>query len=121
MSENEMVVTVDEERAWAVDMSQDEFNLEYQRRNPISDVIPSIYGYLHPKGFEDRGMIPLVHEFEEDGPAGGVPVVKEITVDELTCPGCGYVAKKTVTKKGNVNRIGIISHMRHCKEVIANG
>jgi len=121
MSENEMVVEVDDERAWAVDMTQDAFNLEYQRRFPISDVIPDVYGYLHPPGFEDRGMTPIIGELEQDGPAGGAPAVKEMTVDVFTCPGCGFVAKKMYYKNGTPMKIGIMAHMRKCKEVIKNG
>lgn len=121
MPENELVVEVEEGRAWAVDMTQDEFNLEYQRRYPLSDVIPDIEGYLHPPGFEDRGMTPIVQEFEEDGPAGHIPVIEEVSVDVFTCPGCGYVAKQKFYKNGTPMKIGIMAHMRKCKEVIKNG
>ncbi len=129
MPENEIVVEVAEERAWAVDMTQSEFNFEYERRHPNTDVIPDLNMYLHPPVQEDRSMTPMnPEEYEEDGPAGHVPEVAVNPDAEFTCPGCGFLAKKKFFKNGTPMLIGIKAHMRKCKvkldkdeEVIKDG
>jgi len=122
MSDNELVVEVEEGKVWAVDMTQNEFNIEYERRHPACDVIPDVIMYLHPPVQEDRSMTPMnPEEYEEDGPAGHVPEVKEVSADVFTCPGCGYLAKEKFYKSGKPMLIGIKAHMRKCKVVIGNG
>jgi len=115
-------MAVTEDRMWAIDMTQKDFDFEYEVRHPACDVIPDVKTYLNPPPVEDRSMTPLnPEEYEEDGPVGHVP---EVVVDpdaELTCPGCGFVAKKSFTSRGILRKIGLYAHMRKCKEVIANG
>ena len=123
MSDNGTIIeSVTPDRAWAIDMTQKEFDFEYEVRHPNADVIPDVKTYLYPPVQEDRSITPMnPEEYEEDGPAGHIPEVKEDPIDVLTCPGCGYVAKKSFTKKGKLRTIGIMAHMRKCKEVIKNG
>ena len=120
-------IEVAENKVWAVDMTQTEFNLEYERRNPTSDVIPDVTRYLYPLPVEDRSITPMSpEEYEEDGPAGHLPEVVVNPDAVFTCPACGFVAKKKFYKSGKPMLIGINAHMRKCKvrldkEVIANG
>lgn len=123
MSDNGTIIeSVTPDKVWAVDMTQHEFNFEYEKRHPNADVIPDVKTYLYPLPVEDRSMTPMSpEEYEEDGPAGHVLEVKEVPEDVFTCPGCGYVAKKKFYKNGTPMLIGIKSHMRKCKVIIENG
>jgi hypothetical protein len=109
-----------EDRSWAEGMDQETFNKEWTMKYPTRDVIPDVKYYLANHQKEDRSMTPVLPEQIGDDfmEMQGVKEKEKDPKEDLTCPGCGYVAKEIRFESGKLNRIGIRSHMRKCKVLI---
>jgi hypothetical protein len=105
-----------EDRSWAVGLEQSEFEQQFQRRNPMCDVIPDVKSWAGPQAEKDMSatMTPFNPEqMVEDGPP---PKPKEEIADYKMCPACG---KKCATPNGKL--IGYRAHVRNCRKNITDG
>ena len=91
------------ERLWAWDIKEEDFQLEFTRRYPMSDVVPTRSKYLLYKVAEHRSIDSfneeqiLVEHFEKKDP----------TPENWDCKGCGREFAK--------NHIGRKNHVKKCK------
>lgn len=61
---------IDKDKIWAKGMGQQQFEQEWARRYPLSDVIPIAKEWLLIKARKTHGIdtIPPKYEFQPDGP-----------------------------------------------------
>jgi hypothetical protein len=99
-----------ESREWAVGMPQQEFNIEFRRRNPESDVIPDVRTWTQSFEVEQRGIDP----FELENMILEQKVKpKEIKKEIPFCPGC---KREFDHPKGA--KLARAAHMKHCKVLL---
>jgi hypothetical protein len=101
-----------EDRTWAEGMPQDVFDIQYQRRFPLADVIPDVNMYVEnihgQKVYGDHVVNPEDCHPEMDGQVVD-PDLKPVKMNEpkeCACEHCGKVCK---------SHFGLMAHKRHCK------
>ncbi len=97
------------EKEWAKELKQDEFEREFQRRNPGTDVIPNVEKWLKTPITTYRGISPYM---PEDMELEDRPQPKEVKIDYY-CRGC----KRDFNDKKNP-WLGRSAHERHCKALL---
>jgi hypothetical protein len=100
------------DRGWAVGLNQGEFEIQYLRKFPGADVIPTAESYV-------AGSEPVYHGIDGVKPEDLITDSKEPSTKmepekkkgRLDCSGCGRVFTKVIARAG---------HERHCKAILAH-
>ena len=96
---------MEDARAWARGLAQDEFFHEYQRRFPGADVIPAVDEWVNGHEPVYNGIPDIPGEaYEIDGPA---PALEKKSM--FACRGCGKEFSIAIARAG---------HERQCKTLV---
>lgn len=107
-----------DDRGWAEGLSQHEFEVQFLRKNPNTDVLPLVENYLKPVLTKKLERIsPILDEsYESDDDMGRLMKKKALERNEerpstqiLECRGCG---------RNFTANIGRISHERRCEKFL---
>lgn len=104
-----------EDKSWATNLSQTEFEHEFMRRNPRADFVPVKEVWLNMPVAESRlidGVRP--DDFESDM---AKPQRREIPED-LYCKGCKRVFSLDDYKNERAVRMAHMAHTRKCKKLL---
>jgi hypothetical protein len=107
---------ISEEKLWAEGMAQDEFEREFQRRNPLCDVIPDLKKWLHTENPKHSG----IDKFNlEDMEIDDIPRKEEVKDLSRHCKGCGRVFPPiTVRGKEREATLAYFNHTKNCKNLL---
>lgn len=104
-----------EDKSWAVNLSQEEFEHEFLRRHAKADFIPDKNVWLGMPEAENRlidGVMPDDFESDLSKPARPDPP------PELYCQGCKKVFILDDYKNEKAMRMGHMAHTRKCKKLL---
>lgn len=97
------------DRSWAVGLAQHDFEREFLKRHPNSDVIPMGIEWATQNDPTYRTIdAPDPEKFEEDGPSKE-ELDKRKMKGQFVCRGCGRSFEYKIARAG---------HERGCKEMI---
>jgi hypothetical protein len=110
-------------REWAVGLTQGEFDVEYIRRHPTSDIIPDVATWPFMPEPEYNGVSPVLPEDYVSGPtevagikAAPPPASAEAEKPPLVCPGCHMEFKW-----GRGAKMLWTNHVKKCKAALQKG
>ena len=101
------------ERAWATNLSEEEYVREFMRRMPFADAIPTRENYIGMPETKDKGITgvkPEDYVIDENFSDETAPLEKDDLKDDhkkqYACRGCGRVFDLPIARAG---------HERKCK------